>query len=167
MTKKKRLTIVEMVKEFQCPGCVNGVDPGECPRFDLYQTPAGSSCRNHCAGTNMLGLGRIALGMPKGFNRYGLYTNNGAARTMSEAVDGQMAIRLWDEAETPSWDRFNVPVWRLEQDGYLFARTFTPRINGSFVDVMKMTDRKPESTAEIVRDTERAYDAGKFFEEYD
>lgn len=156
-TTKKRLTVVDMVKEFQCPGCVNGSDPESCSRYQL-SNDYGARCRNHCAGTNILGSGRIALGLPKGFNRYGLY--QGKTDSLMDAINGEMTIRLWPDGG-PQFDRFNVPVWRLEQDGMLFVRTMAPRVNGSFVDVIQLNGKKANQIAPT------AIDAGEFFEDYD
>lgn len=157
-TMKKHLTIVQMVKEFQCPGCTRGHDPETCSSFKLVDESNGSKCRNHYAGTNMLGFGRIALGLPKGFNRYGLYA--GKTDSLADTIGGHMAIRLW-ESDRPYYNEYNVPVWRLERDGFLFVRVFHPRVNGSAVDVIQLGNEKASDIAG------QALDAGKFFEDYD
>lgn len=157
---KKHLTIVQMVEEFQCPGCVNGHEPKSCQAFNLIENQGctGSRCTNHSPGTNMLGLGRIALGLPKGFNRYGLFP--GKSDSIADAIDGQMIVRLWDK-QVPKYNHYNIPVWRLERNGFLFVRAFHPRLNASAVDVVQLGNNKVEEIAG------QALDAGKFFEEYD
>jgi hypothetical protein len=49
----------------------------------------------------------------------------------------QPLIRFWLKGTHPDWDNLNVPIWALEKDGYLFVRTYMPRINDSFVDVVE------------------------------
>jgi hypothetical protein len=48
-----------------------------------------------------------------------------------------MFIRLWVSGTAPDWDRFNVPVWAMEKDGFLFVRTFAPRLDEGSVDVIE------------------------------
>lgn len=141
-------THLKMVEQFQCPGCVCGHDT-ECGRF-MLDTKYGATCSSHVLGTFMLGVGCLALGLPKGFCRAGW--ERGEHRN-------QMAIRLWEGGEMPKWDRFNVPVWALERDGYLFVRTFSPRNNQTFVDVIEAGSR-----AELCP---QAIDVGTFYEEID
>ncbi len=66
-------------------------------------------------------VGLLALGLPKGFNRigegklyFGLYPLGGELR--------------------PEWNRLNVAVWAMELDGFLFVRTYSPRVNVTRVD---------------------------------
>lgn len=119
----------KMVEEFQCPGCVCGSDT-ECGKFKPNKE-YGAKCDGHVLGTSILGVGHMALGLPKGFNRSGLDPKHpvGTANTMN--------IRLWTKGTKPDWDRLNVPVWAMEKDGYLFVRTLSPRRNWSFVDVVE------------------------------
>lgn len=51
-----------------------------------------------------------------------------------------MDIRLWVSGTKPEWDRLNVPVWAMVDDGFLFVRTFAPRVNMSWVDVIEGGD---------------------------
>lgn len=123
------MTDKEMVEQFQCSGCVAGCDT-ECGKFKL-NTEYGATCTSHVVGTSMSGKGHIALGLPKGFNRTGLDPTHpiGTSNTMN--------IRLWTKGTKPDWDKFNVPVWAMEKDGYLFVRTLIPRRNWSYVDVVE------------------------------
>lgn len=61
--------IKKAVKEYQCSGCINGYDPVESGCFKPCDT--GCGCGAHRAGTFMLAVGKLFLGMPKGFNRLG------------------------------------------------------------------------------------------------
>lgn len=119
----------KMVEEFQCPGCVAGMDIG-CGKFKLWKE-YGASCEGHVAGTrsNLSRGGRFNLGLPRGFNKLGDFN--------SINENSRVLIRLWVKGTKPEWDKFNVAVWSMEEDGYLFVRTFSPRINCSFVDVIQ------------------------------
>jgi hypothetical protein len=77
-------------------------------------------------GTFILGISHIALGLPRGFCRPG----------PNEGIKNKMAIRLWTDGKHPSWNNLNVAVWAMEKDGTLFVRTYSPRINYAFVDVI-------------------------------
>lgn len=125
-----------MIKEFQCPGCVCGCDPDDCSAYDPKSVDGAAWCDGHVCGTTMMPGGTIALGLPKGFCKTGVeidhYDRTGKKKRGRNKID----IRLWADA-APKWDRLNVPVWALEQDGYLFVRTFMPRINSSYVEVIK------------------------------
>lgn len=124
------MTNEEMVKEFQCPGCVCGISPKDCEKYKPT-AESGFRCENHVLGTVILPMpGNIALGLPKGFNRPGW--EYGAKTTAN-----QMLIRCWVAGTHPDWDQFNVAVWALEKDGFLFVRTFMPRVNWSAVDVIE------------------------------
>jgi hypothetical protein len=114
----------ELVEKFQCPGCVCGMNT-DCGEYNYDHREM--RCVSHICGTQ-LGLGNvIALGMPKGFNKTGF----------REQSRNKIDIRLWRKGTNPEWDRLNVPVWAMEKDGFLFVRTFAPRINMSWVDVIE------------------------------
>lgn len=121
---------IYMVERFQCPGCVCGSDAA-CGKFNW--DPGWQRCTSHVLGT-MIGLGnKVALGLPKGFNKPGFDIS------IAEPVAfSRMLIRLWNDGTIPHWDHLNVPVWAMESgDGYLFVRTFMPRVNMAYVDVIE------------------------------
>lgn len=127
---------LEMVDEFQCPGCIHGTDPQECPQYKLNVTQDTAksginhtwfACENWRPSTFMGGVGRICLGLEKGFNRSG--------RMDFEKV--YPYLRLFETDNRPDYDRFNVPVWAMEKNGYLYVRCFCPRNCWVFVDVIK------------------------------
>ncbi len=124
------MTIESMVERFQCPGCVNGMDI-TCGKYKLCKDKL--KCTGHCLGTSMAVGGMLlsvyALGLPKGFCRPG-HENGGQFR-----ID--MDIRLWPKGTKPNWNNMNVPVWAMEREGFLFVRTFAPRINMTWVDVVE------------------------------
>lgn len=141
-------TLFKMVQEFQCSGCTCGSSP-EDDCFELKTIPnCGSCCKKHSAGTFVLGAGRVYLGMPKGFNKVGL------DQVGNERVH---AIRLHYETK-PKFDHLNVPVWAMKQDGYLFVRTYCPRINQTYIDVIK---------GGKMSDVPQAIDVSKFIDEID
>jgi hypothetical protein len=117
----------EMVEMFQCPGCVCGSDT-TCGRFKL-EDDYGQHCAAHVLGTSILGVGTFALGLPKGFNRSGV-------DPVTKMPLSRMNIRLY-ETGAPEWDHLNVPVWALEREGFLFVRTYSPRVNKTIVHVIK------------------------------
>lgn len=127
-----------MVKEFQCSGCVNGGDPNECAQYKPSDREM--RCVGHCLGTRINFL-LFALGLPKGFNRPGFAEDSDDENAPPEFIH-KMKIRLHPigddaTAKPPEWNRLNVPVWAMEHDGFLFVRTFAPRINCAWVDVIE------------------------------
>jgi len=139
----------KMVEKFQCPGCVCGCDT-ECGSFNYDDSEL--RCVSHVLGTSIGAPGNsIALGLPKGFNKPG-YSDNG------KRMKNKMDIRLFPKGQHPTWDKLNVPVWAMEDEGFLFVRTFAPRINLSWVDVI--------DGAKIGLVPE-AIDVSKFFDEID
>lgn len=124
------MNVEGMVELFQCPGCVIGGST-TCGKFKLKLCEEGGGfCESHVLGTMMTGAGHIALGLPKGFNRPGPDDSRQQTRN-------KMDIRLWTTGKAPRWDLLNVPVWALENEGFLFVRTYLPRINCTFLDVVE------------------------------
>lgn len=116
------MTLIEMIEKFQCPGCVNGPSPETCPQYEADH----QSCKGHVVGTLILGVGHVALGLPKGFNR------------VTKTENPHSHIRLFPKDSSHwGWDKLNVAVWALEQDGFLFVRTYCPRIDVTYVDVFE------------------------------
>ncbi len=115
-----------LVEKFQCPGCVSG----ENTRCGSYAySPEELRCTSHVLGTQA-GVGNsIALGLPKGFNKPGFKENGRVKNTID--------VRLWLAGTSPEWDHLNVAVWAMENGGFLFVRTYAPRINIAWVDVVE------------------------------
>jgi hypothetical protein len=122
------MTEKELVEKFQCPGCVCGSDT-KCGKYNYNSNDR--RCISHVLGTSFGLNNNVALGLPKGFNKPGF---NG--KTTKNTMD----ICLWVKGSYDGWDHLNVPVWAMEQDGFLFVRTFAPRINCSWVDVIEGGD---------------------------
>jgi hypothetical protein len=141
---------LEMINDFMCPGCIHGVNTSDCSKFEGFSEYGFNICKNWCPSTFMGWVGRIALGLPKGFCRTG----------MVEFHDKPFVyMRLYEKPEDlPGYDKFNVPVWAMEKENFLFVRCYSPRNNWLFVDVIK--DGKLEHAP-------GAINAGEFYEEMD
>ncbi len=114
--------IRDAIKKYQCCGCVCGTAIDHC--FEKSNTLA---CDRHCAGTRILGLGKIFLGMPKGFSRLGL--------------DDRMSIWIYQDVKNFKYDKFNIPVWKHKnKEGHIFVRGFMPRMNTGFLQVFLAGD---------------------------
>jgi len=122
------MTPLQMIDEFQCPGCIHGVNTTECEKFEKRDDGT-LACKNHRPSTFIGGIGRIALGLPKGFNRCG---------TMEWPETPHCFIRLYEKPkDRTEYNKFNMPVWAMEKDGFLFVRCYSPRVNWTFVDVIQ------------------------------
>ncbi len=127
-----KMTIENMVERFQCPGCVCGCDM-TCGNY--CRETSDLQCTGHVLG-KMLGTGNnFALGLPKGFHKPGINWDAEPPRNQN-----QMQIRLWTSGTHPKWDHLNVAVWAMEHEGFLFVRTYSPRINDGVVDVIEDGD---------------------------
>lgn len=170
----KKLTVVDMVEKFQCPGCVSGSDT-TCGNY-VPVTQSGFSddakaswCDGHTLGTSLFGstgMLHMALGLPKGFNRSGQTLDIFNAHFKEGPHKGRrkpntasfMEIRLWLAGQDPGWDEFNIPVWAMVEDGFLFVRTVCPRTARVITDVIE------GGTLDMVPN---AVDVGKFVDEID
>lgn len=141
-------TIKVMVEKFQCPGCVGGNDT-KCGSYS-YDTNK-RRCTSHVLGTFTSEGGNIALGMPKGFNKPGW--NDERTRILVK-----INVEMWTKGEKPEYNHLNVPVWALEQDGYLFVRVYSPRVNVTGIDIVE---------GGTLKDVPQAIDVSTFIEEID
>ena len=82
------------VIEYQCPGCVGGPFP-EC-----YKSENSIECRNHVPGTLVSGIGKVFLGLPRGFNRLG--TQQDVRISIFESLEDAYK-KGW------SYDKLNIP----------------------------------------------------------
>jgi len=88
-------------------------------------------CNGHVLGTSINLSIKIALGLPRGFCRSGPTEDRKTGKI-------KMMIRLFtDQDKKPEWDNFNIATWAMEQDGFLFVRTYCPRIDDSYVDIIE------------------------------
>ena len=149
----------KLIEEFQCPGCVCDSRVKGCKAYEFREMEGGSfRCDGHVCGTTMMPGGTIALGLPKGFCKTG-HERDPLDRTGKTLRGRSKAdIRIWRKGKSPAWDRLNVAVWAMEQDGFLFVRTFSPRINVTYVDVIE---------GGTIAMTPNAINVGEFIEEID
>lgn len=111
--------IKNAIEEYQCSGCSNGGDT-KC----FKENNKGVGCGKHYAGTIILGIGKIFLGMPKGFNRFGTQEN--------------LSMTIYEKFEDSDWEfnKWNIPVWKhLSKDGHTFVRGIMPRRNEGFIHI--------------------------------
>ena len=145
------MTRRDMVEQFVCPGCVAGGDTS-CGSYKT--TEYGGGCKSHVCGTSVLGLQPFALGLPKGFNKCAMAGNS----QHEDQRQNTLLIRLWTKDKRPEWNKFNVPVWALAQDGFLFVRTLAPRIGKVAIDVIE---------GGSIDEVPQAIDVGAFVDELD
>lgn len=106
------------VENYQCAGCVNGSFP-ECYKKHVW----GSGCDNHTAGTHLSGIGKIFMGLPKGFNRLGPNT--------------QTRVIIHEKYDATLYDKWNIPVWKfLDENHNTILRVISPRTNMTSVHVI-------------------------------
>lgn len=113
--------IKKAIEEYQCPGCVCGMD---ITCFEASTDSVG--CGKHVAGTMISNIGSIFLGMPRGFNRLGPRLEN-----------EQMPIFIFEELKD-GWDygKFNVPTWKhKDKFGNVLIRGMCPRVNFTFIHI--------------------------------
>lgn len=120
-----------LIDRFQCPGCMLGINTGDCHQYKLGSH---SQCSSHYPGTFLSGAGKIVLGMPRGFNRTGPKLDVNAWTPSATAV-----MRTWKlsgvtlEARKfvrgDEWDHLNVPIARAVWRDQHVVLTWSPRVN--------------------------------------
>ena len=108
--------IKNAIEEYQCPGCISGSNT-KCASFKLD----GAGCAEHFAGTLVTYIGKIALGMCKGFNRVSVPGNS------PETIHHE---KYEDFFEDETDVTYNIPLqkWKNEK-GQVEAIVYAPRIN--------------------------------------
>ncbi len=123
--------IKDAVELYQCPGCMIG---GDISCYEPYS--GGQGCGKHYAGTIISSIGKIFLGLPKGFCRLGPY--------------GDMKPRIYLVFEDDHYNIWNVPVWKhLDEHGNTLVRGICPRTNWSFIDIILGDHRNKIECREI------------------
>jgi hypothetical protein len=137
---------------YQCPGCVNGPAPS-CYKKDSV----GSGCSKHGPGTFMEGVGKILLGMEKGFNRVGpigwpylgIYIFETPEQLLGDTSPQSLSTSFKNNG---LYDNFNVPVWMyLDEHGNTIVRGLRPRINTPFLNVLLWDARENIHCFEITK----------------
>lgn len=111
--------IKKAIEEYQCSGCMSGHN-----MLCFKGNQNGVGCGNHSAGTMISGIGKIFLGMPKGFNRLGECEN------LKPIIFETFKDSNWE------YDMWNIPVWKhLNKDGHTLVRGLMPRRNEPFIHI--------------------------------
>lgn len=137
---------LKAVNSYQCPGCMQGPDVETCDRANVTD----KGCTNQAAGVFGAGIGAIALGLPKGFNRFG----PGPERKVEVWASYDVLMAYQPNLRTI----FSVPVWKhLDEQGNTLMRWYSPRTNcgWSVVVLGDCRDRFPQAleiTAEQIAD---------------
>lgn len=135
--------IKEAIEHYQCSGCING---GDISCFQPYG--AGVGCGYHMAGTMISNIGKIFLGMPKGFNRLGVYPD--------------MKPRLYSQwkDEDDHYNTWNIPVWKYldPETGYTLVRGICPRTTWPFIDIFMENCMDKVNCMEITSDIHKGMD---------
>lgn len=133
--------IKKAVETYQCPGCVVGSDTA------CYEKSKNEACEKHVPGTLIMPVvGRIFLGMPKGFDRLG-------------SCD-KMKINIFRELpDAWGFDQFNVPVWKhKDEHGNTIVRGLSPRINAPFLHIILTDCMDSISCMEITKEIQEGMD---------
>lgn len=124
----------EAIQNYQCNGCVSGPYP-KC--YEESRSLGEISCENHCPGTWLSGVGKIFLGLPKGFNRLG-HCDKTKIFMFKKFKDG------W------GYEIFNIPVWKYKDEfGNVIVRGLSPRINLPFIHIF-LEDCLDEIDCELI-----------------
>jgi hypothetical protein len=129
----------EVIEKFQCPGCIYGGDIN-CGNFK----DKGNKCLNHKPGTMRLGIGKIFLGLPIGFDRLGVYPD----MLLYIFENKAQLIEEWGD-----YDIYNVPVWKhKDKEGVIFIRGLLPRKNEPFLHIILEGNLEDFSGIEITEE---------------
>lgn len=112
------------IEKYQCPGCMSGCKVEEC----FSESEVGIGCGNHRAGTAIFPIGKMFLGMPKGFSRLGVGLGG----------DENMPLIIFDNFKQKwEYDMWNIPVWKHRNKlGHTLVRGMSPRTNMPFLHVI-------------------------------
>ena len=112
------------IERYQCSGCISGSDTSCFKENEA----GGVGCGKHFSGTIISGVGKIFLGLPKGFNRLGHYDN------MKPTIF--KSFKYFIESDWGEYDNFNRPVWKhLDKHGNTLVRGLMPRRNEPFLHI--------------------------------
>jgi hypothetical protein len=120
MGRKKRMTMIEAIREYQEPGAATGFDPATAT--------IDRGWAEHVPGTIISNIGIVLLGMPKGFNRIG---------PVGLTIRTLFIFETWEQCQSWPYHKFNVPVWKhLDSHGNTLVRGLSPRTNQPFIHVI-------------------------------
>lgn len=131
----------EYAEKYQCPGCVNGSD-SSCGKHK--RSLAHDGCDANYPGTMEAGVGSMFLGLPRGFNRLGVYP------------DMKIEIYKSDLHIADIFDKFQVPVWKTKYQGDTLVRGLRPRKNEPFLVVIQGQSKFDTIKCREITEEERA-----------
>lgn len=112
------------IERYQCSGCISGSDVSCFKENEA----GGIGCGEHFSGTMISGIGKVFLGLPKGFNRLGHFDN------MKPTIF--KSFKDFRESGWGEYDNFNRPVWKhLDKNGNTLVRGLMPRRNEPFLHI--------------------------------
>ena len=112
------------VERYQCSGCISGSDTS-CFKENVA---GGIGCGEHFSGTIISGVGKVFLGLPKGFNRLG------NLEKMKPIIF--KSFKDFAESDWKEYNNFNRPVWKhLDKLGNTLVRGLMPRRNEPFLHI--------------------------------
>jgi hypothetical protein len=113
------------VERYQCSGCISGSNMS-C--FKENTSAGGIGCGEHFSGTIISSVGKVFLGLPKGFNRLG------HLETMKPIIF--KTFKDFTESGWKEYNNFNRPVWKhLDEQGNTLVRGLMPRRNEPFLHI--------------------------------
>jgi len=135
--------IKNAIENYQCSGCING---GDISCFAKNEN-SGIGCGKHYSGTMISNIGKIFLGMPKGFNRLGHHS--------------EMQPIIYKNFESSDWkyNKWNIACWKhLTKDGHTIVRGLMPRRNEPFIHIFLENCMDKIDCLEITQDEIDAMD---------
>lgn len=117
--------VKKAVERYQCSGCISGCNI-KC--YEPTIPGDGDGCGKHFSGTTIIGIGKVFLGLPKGFNRLGHLHN------MKPLIF--KSFNDFTETGWSNYDKFNITVWKhLDEHGNTLVRGMIPRKNETFLHI--------------------------------
>jgi hypothetical protein len=131
------MTTEQAVKEYQCPGCV--LSPFECFEKSIYS----NGCGKHSPATYISSIGKVLLGLPRGFNRFG--------ESSSLMVNIYKDINDFKQQyQDDGYNKLNVPVWKyLDDNCNTIVRVYLPRVSVASIHVFLCNELKNIDCIEI------------------
>ncbi len=134
--------IIKAIKKYQVPGAVGDFDENN---FTSQEGTVG--WEGHVAGTYITGIGKIFLGMPKGFCRVGFFDT--------------MELRIFKDYD--AYNNFyplpyNVPAWKHFYGENTLVRGLSPRVNCPFLCVILGNCLKDLNCIEISKEEIKGMD---------
>lgn len=110
------MDVKTVVEKYQCCGCIN------CDEMSCFtkNTKILKECSAHVAGTYVIPHGKIYLGLPKGFNRFGVQENY----DLNIFENFEDYTKYWGDPTL-----YDFPAWKHFDGEATLIKVFSPRIN--------------------------------------